>query len=109
MYFDKRQMTKQLGQQIDGNYILTANQAIALANKRAFDAEKERDDADKQHQKELETLNKKIEEIETRLKFVMGRMRFVISFDSMLDPENPTVEHVEIKHITDLRKEPRLA
>ena len=107
MYLDKRQTTKQSGLQTNGNFILTANQAIELANKRAFEAEKERDAADKEHQKELDTLNKKIEEIEARLKFVMGRMRFVISFDSMLDPENPTVEHVEIKHIADMRKEKR--
>jgi hypothetical protein len=109
MYLDKRQNTKQSGQQTDGNYILTANQAIALANKRAFDAEKERDDADKVHQRELDALRKELSDLKAQFRAIMERMRYVVTFDVILDPANPAVEHVEIKHIADLRIEPRLA
>jgi hypothetical protein len=108
LYFDKRQTTKQIGLQTDGNYILTANQAIALANKRAFDAEKERDDADIEHKKELNTLREELRELKTQFNNIMERMRYVVTFDVVLDPKNPIVEHVEIKHIADMRKEKRV-
>jgi hypothetical protein len=108
LYFDKRQLTKQAGLQGDGNFILTANQAIALANKRAFDAEKERDEAEKEHQRELIALKEELKDLKNQFNVIMERMRYVVTFDVVLDPKNPIVEHVEIKHIADMRKEKRV-
>jgi hypothetical protein len=108
LYFDRRQQTRQSDPKADGSFILTANQAIALANKRAFDAEKERDEAEKEHKIELEALRKELAEVKALFSAVMDRMRYVINFDVVLDPAHPAVEHVEIKHIADMRKEKRI-
>lgn len=107
LYFDKRQATKQAGLQTDGNYILTTNQAIALANKRAFDAEKEKDAAEKEHQIELNLLKSELNDLKEQFRVIMERMRYVVTFDVILDPRSPAVEHVEIKHIADMRKTER--
>lgn len=96
MYLDKKKNTELSGMTGKGDYLVKANQSITMALQRAYDAESR-----------AAKFEGEVQELKKQFQAVMDRMQYVITFDVILDPSSPMVEHVEIKHTPNRRKEKR--
>lgn len=97
-YFDKRRNTRQAELTSTGDYLLDANQAVEIANKRALDAERERRESEVFHKKEMTELKEELLDLQERLQKVEKALAYEIRLVAHLG-DDPRVEAVSIKRL----------
>jgi len=97
-WINSKRTVKQTELTSTGDYLLDANESIAIANKRALDAERERREAEIQHKQEISSLKLQLADLQTRLERVEKALAYEIRLVAHLG-EDPKIEAISIKRI----------